>query len=717
MTKRFFFIIAAALLYFNLPAPSFGQDLLQQADALYNRQDFYGAVAIYQEAVKSSPEDKALRYRLAVCYLKINSAESAIPILKILSKDAADIGRDSSRLLVQYYLSKSLYRDAEALLSDAIARFPDDSGFRASLLSVYENLGSWDRALELLGATVKKGPDFERKRIRYLVKLKRTTEASNIIEQGLASLKDPDFWMELKAFFLRSTGATGPAEKLYLDIFRTTQDSTVLKECAMMYLERQDTASAGRVILSTVKEDNLASWNRAAQLLKDLALYNDLIGLYIRMEAKFPDQAFDRELISLYEYTGRYADLVSRTIAYLRKTGDFDFAGKRLSDLATLEGQRGLVTNVLGQSIREPSTPQDLRAWLLMVLYGIALREDDKTAASVRAAEIVRQETVPDFVFSASDDMALKGWFSEAMALLTDWISRSPDRKTTAACLIRVASLQYQMASYSNSLATLSRVEKGYPGLYDRDSLLSYEGLSLLAAGKYQDAAGAFQEIAKKDGRVQFDLALCKLFLGSTDDALDLCRKARQDKASADDAALLEADIRLSRGETEDSLKLLEDFVSARASSPDAVTALIEMFVVKDVLSAKDAGAGIKDYAAARILMFRRSFSEAADVFLSLSRSFPKYAYYFDYQSAMCYHYIVASPDAAAKALSLFAGCGGNPKAPAYIRSHSLEMSGDILMSQSRSAEAADFYRKALISDPQYSRQKELRTKLANLKK
>jgi tetratricopeptide (TPR) repeat protein len=709
------------LLLLALPAAAWGQNFLQLADELYGRQDYYGAVPLYQEASKKSPDDKQTRYKLAVCYLKINSAESAVPLLKVLAADTSDTGRDSVRLLVQYFLGRSLYRDAEALLADAVARFPDDSGFRESLLSVYENLGSWDRALALLDTAVRKGADFERRRIRYLLKLKRTTEASNIIEQGLASPGNQDFWKELKAYFLRASGDTAAAERLYLGLFASGRNPAVLKECAMMYLERQDSRSASRVVLSTIAENDPPSWTAAAQLLKDLALYDDLIGLYLRMESKFPDQAFDRELIGLYELTSRHREIVERTVAYLRKTGDLDFAARRLSDLAVVQGQLALVTNMLGRSALSPETPEDLRSSLRMILYGIALRSDDRQAAAARAQEIVRSRRIPDFVLTAADDMTLKGWFDEASVLLADSVTNSPERKIAAACLIRSASIQYRTGKTARALASLAAVEAGYPGLYDRDAFATYRGLCLMAAERYAEAVEAFLSVSKKDGRLWLNASLCRLFLGSVDEALDLCRKARQDKAAADDAALLEADIRLSRGETAEALGILEDFVKGNPSSRAAVTALVEMFLVKNALSPEGGADRAKEYANARLLMFRGHDTEAAGVFQSLAAALPKFGYYFDYQSAMCYHNSIPSADApgeaADRALALFRRCCDNARAPAYVRSHSLEMSGDIQRARGLNAEAADLYRKALTSDPQYSRQKELRMKLADLKK
>jgi len=142
------------------------------------------------------------------------------------------------------------------------------------------------------------------------------------------------------------------------------------------------------------------------------------------------------------------------------------------------------------------------------------------------------------------------------------------------------------------------------------------------------------------------------------------------------------------------------------------------MFVVKNVFSGKDAAADkTKDYARARLLSFRGHFSEAAGVFQQLAAQFPKYGYFFDYQSGMCYFYMAASGETTDRAMAMFKKCGDNANAPAYIRSHSIEMSGDIQRRRGLDAEAVDLYRRALVSDPQYSRQKELRMKLAELKK
>jgi tetratricopeptide (TPR) repeat protein len=54
----------------------------QKANELYNERDYKKALAMYQKALESKENEAASLYNSAVCFIKLNRYEKAIPLLK-----------------------------------------------------------------------------------------------------------------------------------------------------------------------------------------------------------------------------------------------------------------------------------------------------------------------------------------------------------------------------------------------------------------------------------------------------------------------------------------------------------------------------------------------------------------------------------------------------------------------------------------------------------
>lgn len=62
----------------------------EKANDLYNKREYEKAIAIYKKAVEFSENTPASLYNIAVCFIKLNSYEKAIPLLKSAIKEKED---------------------------------------------------------------------------------------------------------------------------------------------------------------------------------------------------------------------------------------------------------------------------------------------------------------------------------------------------------------------------------------------------------------------------------------------------------------------------------------------------------------------------------------------------------------------------------------------------------------------------------------------------
>ena len=58
-------------------------EYFKKANECYNEQDYKGAVAIYNKAIKNRDNEIASMHNIALCYIKLKKYNKAIPLLKI----------------------------------------------------------------------------------------------------------------------------------------------------------------------------------------------------------------------------------------------------------------------------------------------------------------------------------------------------------------------------------------------------------------------------------------------------------------------------------------------------------------------------------------------------------------------------------------------------------------------------------------------------------
>jgi tetratricopeptide (TPR) repeat protein len=76
--------------YFLLGFKEENMSYFEKANDLYNNKEYEKAIAAYKKAVQFSENTSASLYNIAVCFIKLNNYEKAIPLLKSAIKEKED---------------------------------------------------------------------------------------------------------------------------------------------------------------------------------------------------------------------------------------------------------------------------------------------------------------------------------------------------------------------------------------------------------------------------------------------------------------------------------------------------------------------------------------------------------------------------------------------------------------------------------------------------
>jgi len=150
----------------------------------------------------------------------------------------------------------------------------------------------------------------------------------------------------MKASLLAGMGQTAEAEKIWLSLYRQTGDVSYVKRCGQAWLAIQDRPAAVKVVRGIISPTDLNSAPLAAAVLKDLALYSDLIQLYLELEKKQTGLYYDTELFALYELTSDDAALTVRYLDYLKRTMDIQTVRLKLAQIAD-RGNHNMVVDTV----------------------------------------------------------------------------------------------------------------------------------------------------------------------------------------------------------------------------------------------------------------------------------------------------------------------------------------------------------------------------------
>jgi len=131
----------------HLPAPE--EALLTEGLALYQAQDFTGALPLFKQANELSPERHDIQLLLADCLIELKHVDQAKSIVSAIPLVAQDQNYQS--VLAKITLAEEAAESPEIMaLEKALAATPDDFDVKIALAVQYQQAGKAEQALELL---------------------------------------------------------------------------------------------------------------------------------------------------------------------------------------------------------------------------------------------------------------------------------------------------------------------------------------------------------------------------------------------------------------------------------------------------------------------------------------------------------------------------------------------------------------------------------------
>jgi tetratricopeptide (TPR) repeat protein len=704
--------ILSFLLVFIALSQASAQDAdSKKADEFFKNKDYYSAIPIYQNILKKDAANRSVLFRLASCYLGINNEENALLYYETLVSESDSISRSSFDLFAGYYLGKGRFKEAVDVLARAMAKFPSEVRFAEQILFAYEGAGDYASALQVLeSAPLEKGNGWHRKKIGYLVSLKRYDEAEKLISDLEAQGKDSVFWSDVRASYYAGRGQLQEAEKIWDALFVKTGDTAYLRSASQAYLSASDRISAVRVVRRPLSVNGPDAWTQVANLMKDLALYPELIDLYLDREKANPGVFFDMELFNLYELTSRSQDAVIRYVAFLLRTRDLSYVRPRMQALAE-KGFDRFITEKVQESLLSQKD-ENLKVCLEILLYDMDFLRGETTSATHHVLNVLKLNGSSDFLFSAVDQFVQKRWFGPAREILQEFLRISADVEVHVKASFKKADIEYLSGETKLALKTLDSIAQKYPGQYDEDALLKARGTLLLSLGSYSESHDAFIRIKKKSGSVQIGLGLCFFFQDRLPDAKLHLQLAEKDPETSAEALLLEAMIALYESDAGTASRILEVMARTKTADPFVHDGLGELFALRNIF-VSSASNFTKIYAMGKRASLAGKHKEAAGYFESLAVKIDRYAYFFLYQAATAFEQSGDLP----VALLTYSKVYDDPTAPLWFRSSSMEKAADVMDRTGNRKEAFELYRKIILTDTQYVRGKEVRLKYDLLKR
>ncbi len=149
----------------QLPAPE--QALLTEGLALYQSQDYQGAITPLKQALELSTERHDARLILADCYIELKQVAQSKLLLDAIPLVAQDQNYHS--VMAKVHLAEQAAETPEIMaLEQKLAQSPDDHEIRIALAIQYSQAGKSEQALELLFTVLQRDINFADAKKNYL---------------------------------------------------------------------------------------------------------------------------------------------------------------------------------------------------------------------------------------------------------------------------------------------------------------------------------------------------------------------------------------------------------------------------------------------------------------------------------------------------------------------------------------------------------------------
>lgn len=173
-------------------------EYVAQGKALLASRDFAGAEQLLRRACAADPAHALLWWLLTTACWELGQHDEALAAIQ----RAIELAVTEDFIVRKGWMlyQRGALNAAEAVLRDAVARFPGSFSAHQNLTQVYKNLEQWDNgAAEAEQACVLNPDDFDMRASwsSCLLRANREREALSVIEEGLQHFQDPSSRFQL----------------------------------------------------------------------------------------------------------------------------------------------------------------------------------------------------------------------------------------------------------------------------------------------------------------------------------------------------------------------------------------------------------------------------------------------------------------------------------------------------------------------------------------
>jgi len=686
--KKFFF------LFLFMTSLLWSADVsIKTADKLFKNNQFYEALTIYENLLRQNPKNRELLYKLALSYLKINSPDNSIKILKKLIQANDDYALQSYKTLANFYISRNQFKQALPVLTEAHQKFQNEKFFIDSLLFVYENENNYDAFFKLFQTY----PYAKSRELYYqLITLGVHNHKTNTIQQVLDKTEPQVFKKELQAYYFRKIKQWDKAENLYKNLYNSTKQLFYIKELAKMFDDANQQSKAQSTLLSLLN-NNEASYKQVAKLLYDFTYYKKTIELYKTMEKKFGNN-YSKKLINLYKLTYDYKNLIQEYMNYLQYSQDIDTTADNLAEIAFVENQKALVFSTLNQWL--PTASSQMKLYIHIIFYKIYERSSQKKEAQDELLWCVHKNVDFSFVKSSLHQFIIRNWLNSALQVVQNITENKFYPSKQKYWLLLQSNLEFALSHYKKSLETLDSIPP-------TDSVLYYKAVNLQYLGEYKKSLVLLNKISKPKGEVLIEKIVNNMILSNYKSAYQYCDELLKNKEFYNEALFLKAYISIMENKWDEASQTFEKLASFGLGSYYTVEGLQELFILQNVFQ-KETNSQIKSIYNEAIRNFMaHKYINTINLFSKLKKSLPKYDFIWDYKIGQLY--VLAQKFDKAK--MYFQLVEKNDKAVDYLKASAAEKI--ILLTQQPTIKQ---YQKLMMDYPSYIRQKEIRDTLLEMK-
>ncbi len=343
--------LSLILILSSFAMSAYAQDPLKEGMALFEKNDYNGALPLLQQAVKKDRNSKRANLYLGEVYLKLMKSDSAeVYLKKAISLD--DQMAPAYYALGQIYSERKQYGDAIKNFNSAIEYDQNKEDYVITLGNTYLAMDSLDRAMQAFY----KARDMDSKDPRALAGIADSYRKQNIFDTAIQYYK--------QALQMDSTDV-----KVRLDLANT-------------YMKNNDGADAYEQFkkLTEIAPNNPQAQYQAGDLLYVNKRYKDAVPFLKRYhELKPNDNKGLYELADCAFNANMFSDAVKYFQEYLTKVPNSLDAKKSLASAYYFERQPTQSYNLY------KSIPIDSMGVRDLVRYGLAARDLKDTSATIDA--------------------------------------------------------------------------------------------------------------------------------------------------------------------------------------------------------------------------------------------------------------------------------------------------------------------------------------------